>query len=432
MTARTRVDEVALTSAAPKALRESTSSTTRSDEPPTSPRVVIIDRRPQRSGRVEWVAGQFRRTSHGFRKLDQPLLWAAMALSLLGGLLVWSATRGRLLAADDDPNSFVTKHLLNLIIGVALGYIVMKIDYRSLRAYIPVIYGAVITLLVLVVSPLGTTINGAKAWIQLPGGFTIQPGEFAKIVIILALAMVLSSRDVTYTQPTDKDIRQALIWAGVPVALIMLQPDLGTVLVVGSIVIGMIVIANAQSKWVIGLLGGAAVAALLAMVTGVLDQYQLDRLLAFTDPDRDPQGIGYNTAQARIAIGGGGLFGQGLFGGQQTQGAFVPYQQTDFVFSVAGEELGLVGSAVLIGLLGVVLWRGLRIARRARDPFGRLIAVGVVCWLTFQAFENIGMNLGIMPVTGVPLPFVSYGGTSMFAAWIGVGLLQSVHLRSRQ
>lgn len=434
MSSQTRSDPVSLRSTAPQqpSPQARDFDQDKASQPPTEPMVVVVNRRPQRRGRTEWITERVRRNATSIRRFDMPLLLAALALSFIGALLVWSATRGRLIASDDDPNSFVTKHLLNLAIGLSLGWVVTRIDYRTLRAYTPFVYAGVIFLLLVVLSPIGTTINGAKAWIQLPGGFTIQPGEFAKIVVILALAMVLSERDVTHTAPTDRDIRRALTWAAGPVALIMLQPDLGTVLIIGATVIGMIVIANASSKWVIGLVGGAAVAALLAMATGILDQYQLDRLLAFTDPGRDPQGIGYNTTQARIAIGGGGLFGQGLFNGHQTQGAFVPYQQTDFVFSVAGEELGLIGSAILIGLVGLVLWRGLVIARRARDPFGRLIAVGVVCWFAFQAFENIGMNLGIMPVTGVPLPFVSYGGTSMFAAWIGVGLLQSVHLRSRQ
>lgn len=437
MSPRTRTDPVGLKSAAPKSRSQGHLRVERTDRDPrtlpaTAPNVVVVERRPQSRGRTDWFTDRIRANATSFRRFDMPLLWAALALSLIGALLVWSATRGRLIASDDDPNSFLTRHLLNMVIGISLGLIVTRVDYRTLRAYTPLVYGAVMTLLLLVLSPLGSTINGAKAWIQLPGGFTIQPGEFAKIVVILALAMVLSEREITRTQPTDHDVRQALVWAAVPVALIMLQPDLGTVLIIGSVVIGIIVIANAGSKWVIGLLAGAAVAALLAMATGILDQYQLDRLLAFTDPGRDPQGIGYNTTQARIAIGGGGLFGQGLFNGHQTQGAFVPYQQTDFVFSVAGEELGLAGSTILIALVGFVLWRGLQIARRSRDPFGRLVAVGVVCWFGFQAFENIGMNLGIMPVTGVPLPFVSYGGTSMFAAWIGIGLLQSVHMRSRQ
>ena len=438
MTSQTRSDQVSLKAAAPNVNRHGIKSGDGSPVaaaaagPATAPKVVVVDRRPRTRGRTQWITERVRGNAHGFRKLDRTLLFAALALSFIGAMLVWSATRARLIAADDDSNSLLIRHLLNLVIGISLGWVVTRVDYRRLRAYTPFAYGIVITLLVVVVSPFGTTINGAKAWIQMPAGFTIQPGEFAKIVVILALALVFSERDVMRRAPSDHDVRQALIWAAIPVALIMLQPDLGTVLIIGSVVIGIIVIANSSSKWVIGLIGAVALAALFAMATGILDQYQLDRLLTFTDPSRDPQGIGYNTTQARIAIGGGGLFGQGLFNGHQTQGAFVPYQQTDIVFSVAGEEHGLVGSTIVIALVGVVLWRGLQIARAARDPFGRLIAVGVVCWFGFQSFENIGMNLGIMPVTGVPLPFVSYGGTSMFAAWIGIGLLQSVHMRSRQ
>jgi rod shape determining protein RodA len=164
----------------------------------------------------------------------------------------------------------------------------------------------------------------------------------------------------------------------------------------------------------------------------VLKAYQLDRFMAFTNPELDPRGAGYNTTQARIAIGNGGFFGQGLFGGSQTRSGFVPEQHTDFIFTVAGEELGLVGSAVLIALLGVVLWRALRIAMRAEDLFGRVAAAGIACWFGFQAFQNVGMCLGIMPVTGVPLPLVSYGGSSMFASLMALGLLQNIHLRSRE
>ena len=163
---------------------------------------------------------------------------------------------------------------------------------------------------------------------------------------------------------------------------------------------------------------------------GLLEDYQLDRFLAFTNPDLDPRGAGYNTTQARIAIGNGGVFGQGLFDGSQTRSGFVPEQHTDFIFTVAGEELGLVGSALLILLLGVLLWRALSIAARAGDLFGRLAAAGIACWFGFQAFQNIGMCLGIMPVTGVPLPLVSYGGSSMFATLMAVGLLQNIHQRS--
>lgn len=397
-----------------------------------APSAVVVTRRPQPSVRRTRLVKKVRANRVTLRRLDLTLLGLALALSLIGAMLVWSATRGRLLAADDDPNVFLTKHMLNLVLGLALGWVVTRFDYRTLRAYTPVVYGFVICTLLVVVSPFGTTANGTNAWIQLPMGFTLQPAEFAKITVILSMAMVLSERDVGRDMPAHSDVRHALMWAAGPVFLIMLQPDLGTVIIIGSIIIGIIAASNAPARWVIGLFAAVALLAAGATILGVLDQYQQDRLLSFIDPGHDPQGSGYNTAQARIAIGGGGLIGQGLFHGHQTQGAFVPYQQTDFVFSVAAEELGLLGAGVVIALVGVVVWRGIRIARHARDPFGRLVATGVVCWLTFQAFENIGMNLGIMPVTGVPLPFVSYGGTSMFAAWIGIGLLQSVHLRSRE
>ena len=201
-------------------------------------------------------------------------------------------------------------------------------------------------------------------------------------------------------------------------------------LIIGTIVIGIVAVSECSqqmgrwphccSHW----------RSTLAIALGVLDQYQIDRLLTFTDPDRDLQGIGYNTAQARIAIGGGGLLGHGLFNGNQTQGAFVPYQQTDFVFSVAGEELGLIGASILIALVGVILWRGIQIAWLARDPFGRLVATGVVTWFAFQAFENIGMNLGIMPVTGVPLPLCRTAGHLCSPPGLGSGCF-SPYIRSR-
>jgi rod shape determining protein RodA len=215
-----------------------------------------------------------------------------------------------------------------------------------------------------------------------------------------------------------------------PAVLILAQPDLGTLIVLIAITFGIIALAGAGKRWLIGLVavGGAAVAGAIAV--GLLADYQLDRFRAFTDPSLDPKGAGYNTIQSRVAIGNGGLFGQGLFDGSQTQAGFVPEQHTDFVYTVAGEELGLIGAGLIIVLLTIVVWRALRIARNASDLFGRLVAVGVACWFGFQAFQNIGMCLGIMPVTGVPLPFVSYGGTSMFASLMAVGLLINVHLRT--
>ena len=373
-----------------------------------------------------------RRTERGeptWRRLDWVLIIAALTLSLLGAVLVWSATRQKMVDDGLDPQNFLKKHLLNLAIGLVLGWFVSRFDYRLLRAYVPILY--VLSVLGLIaVLVVGSTINGTKAWISLPAGFTLQPSEFAKIAIIVGIAMILSEKRDAESEPRDVDVLQALALVVLPVLLIMLQPDLGTVLVIGSIVVGMIAVSGASAKWIVGLLLVAVVGALGAIQLGVLKPYQVDRLTVFANPEADPRGAGYNLAQVRIAIGSGGLTGTGLFEGPQTNGRFVPEQQTDFVYSVAGEELGFVGAGGIVLLLGIVLWRATRIALRAGDMFGRLVATGVACWFAFQAFENIGMNLGIMPVTGVPLPFVSYGGTSMFAVWIGIGLLQNVHLKS--
>ena len=226
------------------------------------------------------------------------------------------------------------------------------------------------------------------------------------------------------------DVLGMLLVAGVPAALILLQPDLGTMLVLTATVFGVLAVAGAARRWLVGLTLAGVVGAAVAVAAGVLKDYQVDRFMAFTNPGLDPRGAGYNTEQARIAVGNGGLFGQGLFEGSQTRSGFVPEQHTDFIFTVAGEELGLVGAGLVIALLGIVIWRALAIAMDTDDVFGRVAAAGIACWFGFQAFQNVGMCLGIMPVTGVPCPFVSYGGSSMFAGMLALGLLQNIHLRA--
>ena len=363
------------------------------------------------------------------RRVDWLLVVAVAALSALGSALVLSATRQRMTDAGGDPQAYLKRHLLNISIGVVLAVVAAVVDYRSLRAYAPVIYVASILGLLAVLSPLGSTVNGAHSWIVLPGGFTVQPSEFAKVALVVGIAMLLSEKRDAEDTPRDVDVVLTLAVAAVPLGLIMLQPDLGTAVVVSCLLLGMIAISGAPARWVAGLLLGGVALGTLAVTSGAISGYQLDRFEAFIDPSKDPQGAGFNVSQAKIAIGTGGVHGQGLFHGAQTQGKFVPAQQTDFVYTVAGEELGMVGSIGIIALLGLIIWRACRIAAQAEDLFGRLVAVGVVCWFTFQAFENIGMTVGIMPVTGVPLPFVSYGGSSMFATMMAVGLLENVHMR---
>jgi rod shape determining protein RodA len=306
-----------------------------------------------------------------------------------------------------------------------------RVDSRLLRLIGPLLYLASIIGL-LAVFVIGSTINGAHAWIVIGGGFEIQPAEFAKLGLITALAVLFgqrADRRAPGSAPDAREVLMALGLAAVPLMLIMLQPDLGSALVLSAALFGVLITAGVRTRWLVGLVAVTVVLAVVAIQGGVLAAYQLARFAAFTHPGRDPQGVAYNINQAHIAIAHGGWFGQGLFHGAQTRGAFVPEQQTDFVFSVAGEELGFVGSAAIIGLFGVIVWRGLRIAMAASGT-ARLVAAGIVCWIGFQTFQNIGMNLGLTPVTGLPLPFVSYGGSSMFAQGLAVGLLLAIHRRS--
>ncbi|MEL0281839.1 MAG: rod shape-determining protein RodA [Candidatus Nanopelagicales bacterium] len=376
------------------------------------------------------VAPQRDRGGGYWRDLDWILLIAAFALSLMGSLLVWSASRADL-ASESDPQSYLKRHLINIGVALVLGFIASRINYRLLRAYTPVVYVAsMILLLVPFVPGLGVTIAGARAWIDVPLGLTIQPSEFAKITVILMMAALLSERRDREEEPSAQDVLLALVVAAIPTAIILVQNDTGTVLILAAVSLSIVAVSGVRTRWLVGLIGAAILGVLASIQLGLLQEYQVDRLTSFINPDEDVSASAYNANQARIAIGGGGLDGYGLFEGPQTQGNFVPVNESDFIFTVAGEELGFLGSALLIALMAVILWRAVFIAWKADDLYGRLVATGVAAWLAFQMFENIGMTLGIMPITGIPLPFVSAGGTSMMATWIALGLLQTVRLHS--
>ncbi|GAB2881661.1 rod shape-determining protein RodA [Nocardioides pacificus] len=362
--------------------------------------------------------------------VDWVLMVAVLALVLLGTVLVWSATSTREDLTGGDPTAYLKKQLVNVAIGLVLMVIVLATDHRWLRIVAPLIYLASLVGLVLVLA-MGSTINGSRSWVQL-GGMSIQPSEFAKLAVIIAMALLVAERmEGSWRRSVGTvEVIGMLAIAAVPAALILSQPDLGTMLVLTATVFGVLAVAGAPRRWLAGLFALGVAGAVAGISAGVLKDYQVDRFLAFTNPDLDPRGAGYNVEQARIAVGNGGLFGQGLFDGSQTRSGFVPEQHTDFIFTVAGEELGLLGAGLLIALMCVVIWRALAIAVQSEDVFGRVAAAGIACWFGFQAFQNVGMCLGIMPVTGVPLPFVSYGGSSMFAGMLAIGLLQNIHLRS--
>lgn len=369
-------------------------------------------------------------------QLDWVLLLAVATLIGLGAVLVYSATRHDAALTGGDPAAFLRRHLLNAAIGLLLAAMVTAVEWRTLRAYAALLYGGALLGLLAVLGPLGSTVNGSRSWISLPAGFSVQPAELAKVALVLALAVILGrSRDegarhagdpLAPGPPSRQSTWTGLLVLGVPMALVAVQPDLGTVTVLGAIGISVLVVSGVRARWLLALLaaGGAAVA--LGLRLGLLRDYQIARFAAFTDPSLDPLGVGYNTGQARLAIESGGWWGAGLFDGALTRASRVPERHTDFIFTVAGEELGFAGGALLIGLFGVLLWRCLRIGAQAYDLPARLVAAGVTGWFAFQAFQNIGMTLGIMPVTGLPLPFVSYGGSSMFASLLAVGLLQSI------
>lgn len=358
---------------------------------------------------------------------DWVLISSALLLSVIGAALVYSASNQRLQDAGLPTDFYLQRHVFNLILGLILGLIVSRFSFRTARAYAIIIYAfAVIGLMLVLIPVIGKSQGGAQAWLALPGGFTFQPSEFTKVALITLLAMVLTERRDSELVPHDKDVLLGLSLAGIPAVLVLLQNDFGTVMIIGATLLTVLVASGTKLRWVFGSLFGVIFAGFIASQLNFIKDYQLKRLATFVDPTLDPLGAGYNTLQAKIAIGSGGWFGQGYLNGPQTQGKYVPAQRTDFIFTVAGEELGFFGATLVIFLIGLILYRLSKIALKAPDRFGRLTAVGVAGWFAIQSFENIGMNLGIMPVTGVPLPFVSYGGSSMFVSWMAIGLAVAI------
>jgi rod shape determining protein RodA len=360
------------------------------------------------------------------RHPDWLLLAAVLALTLLGTLLIWSATQQILTQQRSNPHEFLLKQLLNIALGLVLMLIVSSLDVRQLRLYAPILYGLSCLGLLAVLTPLGSIVNGARSWISVGAGFQIEPSEFAKLSVIVISATLLSGLRSGEMRPGTRAIGLTLGLAALPTLLVAAEPDLGVMIVLVLIVGGQIALSGVRLRWLIGMAAATLLAIAGVVSLHLLKAYQVSRLTSFLNPSADPLGSGYSAAQAKMAIGSGGLHGTGLFRSPIIAGSFVPEQHTDFIFAVVGNELGFVGSLLVIGLLGLLLTCALRIAARSEDQFGMLVAAGIAIWFAVQAFVNIGMTMGITPVTGLPLPFVSYGGSAMFADMIAVGLLQSV------
>ena len=312
---------------------------------------------------------------------------------------------------------------------MALGLVAMVVagwyGHRRLHRFVPLVYVGMLGLLGAVLVT-GIEVKGARAWFQV-GGLQFQPSEMGKVVLILALATWLGRTE----EPSGPRVAVAVLLTAGPVGLIILQPDLGTVLVYGAIAAGMVLVAGVKGRhlFILGLLLVTGLVGVLE--SDVLEEYQVRRLLVFVDDDAETTAR-YNLEQAQVAIGNGGLMGRGLFQGTQNNSALVPEQQTDFIFTVVAEETGFVGGAVLLGLVGLLLFRVWRIGQMADDRFGLLVSAGVFSMLLFQVFQSVGMSTGIMPITGIPFPLVSYGGSSLLTTFVSVGLVQSVHMRRHE
>jgi rod shape determining protein RodA len=368
------------------------------------------------------------------RHVDWILILAVLALSLIGTLLVWSATAPGLTQAGANPHAYLEKQLLVVAVGLVLMTAVTMIDYRILRMIAPFAYAAGLLGLLAVLSPLGTTINGSHSWIPLPGGFQIEPSEYAKIGLIMMIALIFGAAGERSARPGAKPLGLALACTVPVLGLVLAEPDLGVAVIIVVISAGMIALSGVGLRWLAALTVAGGLGLLAVLKLNLLKAYQVDRLTSFLHPSANPTGTGWQAFQAKIAIGSGGMAGQGLFHGQLIGGSFLgsySFQGTDFIFAVAGEELGFIGCAAIVLLLGLVIFRAVRIAARADDAFGLLVAAGIAIWFAVQAFINIGMTIGIAPVTGLPLPFVSYGGSALFADMIAIGVLQSIHRRHR-
>lgn len=362
------------------------------------------------------------------RTIDWVLMGAVSALTIIGVFMIYSATRPRLLNRGADPFFFVERQIIFIMIAIVVMAVVMWMDYVQLRGSAELFYAVTIVLLILLFVA-GSVTGGARLSFDL-GPIAIQPSEIGKVTTLLLLAGFLSEDD-TNTVRYERFI-QSLFIVGLPVVLVAIQPDLGSASVFVACAMGVLLVAGADIKYIVLITSLSILSVIAGVVSGVVKDYQLRRITGFLNQNSDSAALQTLVTQVRFAkraVATGGFFGKGYLNGPLTNGAFIPVQSTDFVFSAVGEQFGMLGGAIVLGLFVVVLWRIYRIARMAQDRLGFLICSGVFTMILWQTFQNIGMTMGITPVSGVPLPFVSYGGSHMVAFAIMIGLVQSVHMR---
>ena len=358
------------------------------------------------------------------RRIDFVLLFASLAIIIYSLVVISSATHDN--TQGEERYWFVQRQGIFALVNVGIAILFMNFDYKGLQQYGKQLY--IINLIMLAAVMLfGHAALGAQRWIQI-GPVSLQPSEFSKLIMIICLASVLENKIGQLN--SFQDLLPIAAYVGVPFILVLKQPDLGTSLVFMAIFFGMIIICGIRWR----ILFGLCVAGIAAMpvIWQFLKDYQKMRIMVFLDPNVDPLGSGYHIIQSKIAIGSGMLFGKGLFEGTQSQLNFLPENHTDFIFAVVGEELGFVGAVILLLLYLIIFWRGLQIAREASDVFGRLLAVGITSMLAFHVLVNVGMTTGIMPVTGIPLPLMSYGVSALTTDILAIAILMNIHMRKQK
>ena len=361
-------------------------------------------------------------------ELDFTTLMIAVVIVIFGVLNIYSATYNKTLDGIHIGFRYAKLQLMWLIIGLIAVYFILTIDYSFFRNYAYVIYGASIILL-LINKVIGTENKGAQSWIKI-GSFAIQPSEFAKFAIIIIVAKKIE--DMGGKIDSFKKLLIIFIYAIIPTSLVIIQPDMGMSMVIFFTVLGMVVVGKLDWKIIGGGFLLLFISIAIAWNSGLIKDYQKNRFLTFMDPTSDSTGDGYNIIQAKIAIGSGGLTGSGYMNGSQTKGGFIPEAWTDFIYSVVGEEWGIIGTGGLLTLYGIIVFRMINIARDSKDVFGSIMVSGVTGSRIFSILENMGMNIGLMPITGITLPFMSYGGSSMLVYFMSLAIVLNVGMRRRK